>query len=613
MSKKKSSSIIFAAYIFLLTSACHTENAKGNLQDAVNDDIVAPPAVQFYSFASLIQTIPAAQNEFGDYLMPEFVDSNGLTYLMKSGYKFIDWAAQRDSFGNGIGDTIAAGDIIVLDEKGYKTVNARWERDASEPPPTPPDGGLEGEDVTGTEGEAGTEGVTGTEIETEGESISAGAEDQKKPDKKSEKKPDKKPVIDPKLDEPVFLAGEAQWYISNAAGMTMEKSFPLRALRSKNAVAVKKITGDQLPKELRKYYLDPWQILLSILYENGKRVKTQWVFKDESDLSLFVASIGNDGAGFIEWYNDEGLIVEEQRLEGDGSGFFVSYSYKNGFLLKADAYIVAAVIVPQEGEDQDGEGTKEGEGEAENEKVADVDADIVPDPEDDTQIAELLEPVEKASELAKKPQGPAKIPDFFVARSGREGPLAWSDSYRYTRTATLRLIERNVSADQNEESVYSSHLARFPRTVPLDVLGEGSNATISSTPLDASFLQDITLDQSAKIIYKTDHKRRVLTETRTNEEGEIIGELVYNWEGDKLGSVEWKATGDERRVEYAYNRKGERIDEKDYRNGVLERSVVVVENQEIETLYIDGDEVLRAVWEDGRKISEERLRSKRTN
>jgi hypothetical protein len=136
---------------------------------------------------------------------------------------------------------------------------------------------------------------------------------------------------------------DIEWYISNGAGMMLEKAFQLRALRSKNALSMQAISESELPAELRKYYMSPWKIMRSVLFEDGKRVKSQWVFRDETDIALFVASIGDDGAGFIEWYNEQGYIIEEQRLDSDGAGYFVSYTYKDNVLLKAESHIVEAV------------------------------------------------------------------------------------------------------------------------------------------------------------------------------------------------------------------------------------------------------------------------------
>jgi len=83
--------------------------------------------------------------------------------------------------------------------------------------------------------------------------------------------------------------------------------------------------------------------------------------------------------------------------------------------------------------------------------------------------------------------------------------------------------------------------------------------------------------------------------------------LVNTWVGDRLQSVVWKAADDERLIEFEYDNDGNRISEKYFRNGLLERSVVAQGGQEVEELYMSGRLVLRAIWENGVKISEERI------
>jgi len=61
------------------------------------------------------------------------------------------------------------------------------------------------------------------------------------------------------------------------------------------------------------------------------------------------------------------------------------------------------------------------------------------------------------------------------------------------------------------------------------------------------------------------------------------------------------------RTEYDYNAAGEIIAQRDYNNGILERQVLIQGRREVEELYINGVIVLRAIWENGVKISEERI------
>jgi hypothetical protein len=134
------------------------------------------------------------------------------------------------------------------------------------------------------------------------------------------------------------------------------------------------------------------------------------------------------------------------------------------------------------------------------------------------------------------------------------------------------------------------------------------------TPNDAyssMFLEDVFLGRGERVVYTTDNRGRILTETRYDEAGELIGEIQNTWtENNTIQSVHWISGEDDRLVEYDYDNNGDRIEERNYAKGALERVVKIEGDREIETLYIEGQPVLRAIWEDGRKISEEQIRSR---
>jgi len=69
----------------------------------------------------------------------------------------------------------------------------------------------------------------------------------------------------------------------------------------------------------------------------------------------------------------------------------------------------------------------------------------------------------------------------------------------------------------------------------------------------------------------------------------------------------WKSPGEERLVEYDYSSDGSRIAERNYRQGELERSVTARDGIDTEEIFLNGRLVLRAFWENGLKISEERI------
>jgi hypothetical protein len=126
----------------------------------------------------------------------------------------------------------------------------------------------------------------------------------------------------------------------------------------------------------------------------------------------------------------------------------------------------------------------------------------------------------------------------------------------------------------------------------------------------ADFPEDIFIGEGYRVVYTTDARGRILTETRQDDEGNILGELKNTWSGERLSSILLKTGDDERLTEYVYNNEGDRIIERNYRNGALERVVRVEGERDVEELYMNGEVILRAIWEAGRKISEERVRPK---
>jgi hypothetical protein len=429
----------------------------------------------------------------------------------------------------------------------------------------------------------------------------------------------------------VFPAAlEGEWFISNRSGMLVTKTQKTRALHSEYAVQVQQLRPENVPREISKYYSVPWKIECRILYENARRTRTQWTYKDLDKSTLFIASIGEDGAGFLEWYNERGSVIEEQRLNADGSGLFISYSYKDMFLLKAEAHSVEAVIKPQVEKTGEAEVAPEAprapenmpENAPEEELLAGIDAlteELITESDagDDTEgtapviLAENVPvktepPPESVAKFVRNPEGPAVIPAFYIAVTGREAGPLWTDNYRYTRTNMIRAIERNYAAAARSDE--KSKRLSFPRFV-LDSKADKEfvspgNSLASAFLLDA--LSGANRD-AAQVSYSLDTKQRILSEVRRDEEGEVTGELTNIWKNDRIEQITWKAKDDERIIQFNYNRNGDRIGEKDYRNGVLERTVEPGEGDEIETLYINDKPVLRAIWRDGIKIVEERI------
>jgi antitoxin component YwqK of YwqJK toxin-antitoxin module len=185
---------------------------------------------------------------------------------------------------------------------------------------------------------------------------------------------------------------------------------------------------------------------------------------------------------------------------------------------------------------------------------------------------------------------------------GEEIVPVLTDLYRYSRSASLRAVERIY----HEGAEASPVVLRFPHMI-LDAAAE--NDFISpGRSYGTDYPGDYFVGTDYRIVYTTDERGRILTETRMDDEGNTIGELKNTWSGDRLASVFQKNDDEERLTEYSYDSGGDRIMERNYRNGALERVVRIDGGKEVEELYMNGTVILRAIWEDGRKISEERVR-----
>jgi hypothetical protein len=208
-----------------------------------------------------------------------------------------------------------------------------------------------------------------------------------------------------------------------------------------------------------------------------------------------------------------------------------------------------------------------------------------------------------------------------------EGELLWSDEYRYTRNYKLRGVERRYAekkvpekeseenpAEENSSdgnSFEESAQEESARLVRLRFPPRGLSFISPESPYDyrlkTGALRDVFMTEAVTIRYSTDSQGRVIHEEHLDGDGKQIASLVNEWSGDKLLSVTWNTGDVSGKVEFDYTQDGENVGERNYRNGVLERKVTRDGNREIEELYRNGRPILRAVWEDGRKIAEERL------
>jgi hypothetical protein len=313
---------------------------------------------------------------------------------------------------------------------------------------------------------------------------------------------------------------------------------------------------------LQPYYTEKFRIEVRLLYKNGEETRQQWIFQDEKQTTRLVAVFTSDGTeaeqesivpdadpedtaeektapakkypvGFVELYNEDGLVSAEHLFSKNGEETVTDYTYSKQVLLKSEGQ---RILLNENGL--------------------------------------------------------------------REKQKIFSDMYRYNRAGGLRSVERIYAGG----TVNSAPPVRI--SFPHLILNEAANANFVSPGLayGTEFLDDVLSAEGVKVVYTIDERGRILTETRQDAEGKVVGELSNTWSGERLVKVSWREGDDERITEYDYDEKGDRITERNFHNKVLERVVRKEGKREVEELYMKGSIILRAFWEDGRKISEERVR-----
>ncbi|MDR1326315.1 MAG: hypothetical protein LBK00_09805 [Treponema sp.] len=381
------------------------------------------------------------------------------------------------------------------------------------------------------------------------------------------------------------------WYLSNAAGMTLEPLYSrFIALRERYCLSIDEASEEELPPLLLPYYNSAFHIELHTLYENGVQTRRQWIFKDSAGTTRLVSVFDEPASsGFIEVYNVDYLISEERQFAEDSSETFTGYFYNGKTLIRVETSVRAA-------------------------------------PTEDGELSPLT--------------------------------LLTTDYYRYTRAASLRAVDRvyHTAAEDEVSGASGTGMASGAGTVSDTSTVSGTNLTsdtalvsdisaVSDTSVpapavaatrttrlqfprpgsapdinfinpsqvySASVLPETASSVSSEgIVFTTDERGRILTETQRDAEGTVVSETYQTWNGDRLVSVVWKSGHNERRTEFEYNQDNDRIMERNYNNDILERTVQqdgTGTNREIEELYLNGVPMLRAIWENGRKVSEERLR-----
>jgi len=356
-----------------------------------------------------------------------------------------------------------------------------------------------------------------------------------------------------------------RWFRSNAGGMPLEE-IPSRfvALRNEYALLIDIAHHDELPEYILSYYDKSFVIEIRILYRNGRQIRTQWILRDEHGTTrlnaVFTEAKQPEAQDKTEINTGEinNELKESDEAAADNNS---KVTHRTGFIEIFDAktFLKAEYIYLENG---------------------------------------------GINKIEYTYNNNVLISARFSQTDNLNGEYTavYADYYRYNRSSSLRYVERVFYMDTQIDPVKVTFTRHIRDTLEEEFLeGERFN------PLP-EFFGNIFVYADSKMLYETDERGRILTNTLYDDEDNIIWVIRNTWSGDRIIATSKTEDGLELLAEFEYNSAGDRIVERNFRNGVIERSVRTEENLDIEDLYLNEVVVLRAVWEDGRKISETRMR-----
>lgn len=357
-----------------------------------------------------------------------------------------------------------------------------------------------------------------------------------------------------------------RWFRSNAGGMPLEEiDSRFIALRNEFALSIDSAKSDDLPEFLIKYYDEEYAVEIRTLYKNGLQSRTQWLFKDENSntrLNAVFQEIVTEKLDYVITYvidEETGHESEEteERIIFDKNvkGFIEIFDEDNNLSFEFRFFDDGRVIRTDYGY------------------------------KDKLVISSTV---------------------LFSDENGVQFRKIHTDNFRYNRTMSLRSIER-VFYENIKQTGEEPVRIYFPR----NIMSAARDGIFLSERLNVypEYFGDVFISSNYKMRFETDERARILSQTLYDEEDNVIWVIINTWTGNRIISSV-KTEGDIiLKAEFEYNSAGNRILERNYKNGQLERIVREEGNMEIEELYMNNILVLRAVWEDGRKISEARIRN----
>jgi hypothetical protein len=371
---------------------------------------------------------------------------------------------------------------------------------------------------------------------------------------------------DEELQSGWIVPGPPRWFRSNAGGMALEETpSRLAALRNEYTLVIDYVSPDELEPRLLQFYQSGYIVEIRVLYKQGVETRKQWLLRDSSS---------NTRLNAVFRQQPEQPELDPAKTNED-----------NGE--------ISADLVDDSGPDEEGTAEAIGFIELFNENSR-ITSDYWLYKDGGETLTEYFY---NGSMLVR-----AETQTKAAGDDNGEYRKLYTDNYRYNRSYSLRRVERLYHGQAEAEPVYLV----FPNRV-LDVVSNTDFMKVKLMP-GSDFMGSFSAGDGYRIVYDTDSRGRILTQTMTDENDDEVWVTRNTWSGDRIVSILRKEGNEEKLTEYEYDREGKRILQRDIHNGVLERLVYTKGENETEELFMDGVVVLRAYWENGRKIREERVR-----
>jgi len=402
------------------------------------------------------------------------------------------------------------------------------------------------------------------------------------PDIDSEETEETEIILNYEFDQGDEWIRPARWFRSNSGGMALEEmQSRFTALRCQYALAINYVSNEELPEYLLPYFDEKYKVEVRILYKNGEQIRTQWILRDERGNTRL-------NAVFIEPESES--EIKEEIVTTEKTKELVTEEAK-----ETETITRAEEEVPKEDAKKINKDNKKRKGFIE---VYDGNQFLT------LEIKFLEDGRVEKTEYTLKNNILLSAKYLISDNNGNDFKTSHIDYYRYNRANYLRGIERIFHKNGVlAEPVLTAFPKKIMDSIEKDVfVGEKIN-------LYPDFFEDEYVSDGYKMIFDTDDRGRILGQTLYDDEDKVIWTIINTWKGNRIVKT-LKTEGDTvLTAEFVYNSEGEKILERDFKNGVLERVVSIEGKTEIEELYMDDVVVLRAIWEDGRKISETRVRN----